>query len=445
MSKVEGTGLAKTPKVESSGNEVKKLTFRNRTLEAQLRQSVPKKEHHEITSKLEAEIDNLERELDRTKADLQKTVALNKQLAALEEQLSDQNKSTSTQGKVIESLLTKLSQGTVPSSIHLQSLSKIRELEEERRTMVNRTELDSMERRCEELSRQLSAMVPASEYSSLKQRFEELTSQISAMVPASDYSTLRARVEELQNVISSMVTAEQLNASEARVRELEARLVEHVPQAAYDELVSKVVSLAEEVTGGGAVAEGAESISQPEPRDVAASVQVEPTAVETAVAPVERLTVPEAQVAVTQSEASADHVAPPLDTSVAEIREIQSQLAEMNSQTAEAKPDTVVDKVSPAVATPFMFSNSEVAVTSGQEFAQALERIPTDVLVSHVQSGDFERWFANTVFDSSTAELFARIRETGVSGEELRSQVVASVAKYNPMAEAPIQSSSGAA
>src|SRR2546428_8442895 len=289
-------------KVESSGNELKKLGLRCKMLEAQLRQSVPKKEHHEITSKFETEIDDLEKELDRTKKDLQKTVALNKQLGAREEQLSNQNKTMITQGKVIDSLQAKLSQGTVPTSIHTQSLSKIRELEEERRAMVSRTEFASSERRCEELSRQMSSMVPASEYISLRQRFEELARQVSSMVPASEYSALKVKGEELQNAISSMVPTEQLNSSEARVRELEARLAQHVPQTVYDELVSKVVSLAEEVTGGGLVPEGPEQISQPETGEAVGTAQIEGTAPEPAEVPVEQVTVPEVQVSVSQSD-----------------------------------------------------------------------------------------------------------------------------------------------
>jgi DNA repair exonuclease SbcCD ATPase subunit len=410
-------------------------------LEAQLRQSVPKKEHHEITSKFETEIDDLEKELDRIKKDLQKTVALNKQLGAMEEQLSNQNKTMITQGKVIDSLQAKLSQGTVPTSIHTQSLSKIRELEEERRAMVSRTEFASSERRCEELSRQISSMVPASEYISLRQRFEELARQVSSMVPASEYSALKVKGEELQNAISSMVPTEQLNSSEARVRELEARLAQHVPQTVYDELVSKVVSLAEEVTGGGLVAEGPEQISQPETGEAVGTAQIEATAPEPAEVPTEQVTVPEVQVSVTQSDSSVGDIETTRDGPALEIREIQSQLAEISSQTAEAKQEAATDSGTPGGAAPFNFSDTEVSVTSGLEFAQALERISTDVLTSHVQNGDFERWFETTLSDASTAESFRRIRENGVSGEELRTQVVSVAARFIPVTEAPIQSS----
>ncbi|MBI3022280.1 MAG: hypothetical protein HYY68_00970, partial [Thaumarchaeota archaeon] len=210
-------------KVESNSNEAKKLALRCKTLEAQLRQSIPKKEHNEVVSKLERENNYLEKDLDRAKAELQKTTALNKQLSAIADQITVQNKTMTGQGRIVDALLTKVSQGTVPASIHLQSLSKVKELEEQIRGMVSKTEYNSVERRCEELSGRLNTMVAVTEYSSLKQRFEELSRQFNNTVPASEYASVKNRCEELENTISSMVPKEQLSSAEATARELEAR------------------------------------------------------------------------------------------------------------------------------------------------------------------------------------------------------------------------------
>src|SRR5450759_1682555 len=247
-------------KVEGQIDDAKKLALRCKTLELQLRHTISKKEHHEVTSKLEKQIDALERDLDRARAENQKTIALNKQIAGveglvssviktanaqgktldlIEEEASTRAKSMSAQGKALDALAAKLAQGTVPSNVHLQALSKIRDLEEDKRGMVRRFDYNSLEARFGELSRQLGTMVPSADYSSLKEKFDDVTKQIGSMVPASDYSALKQRVEELEGMVSSMVPRERLASSEARVTELETRLAEHVPQSVYDELVFK--------------------------------------------------------------------------------------------------------------------------------------------------------------------------------------------------------------
>jgi tetrahydromethanopterin S-methyltransferase subunit G len=215
--------LPEMSKVETQVDDPKKLALRCKTLEMQLRQSVSKKEHHEITSKLEKQVDSLERDLDRARAENQKTIAINKQIGGveglissliktanaqgktldfIEEEASTRGKALTAQGKVLDALATKLSQGTVPSNVHLQALSKIRDLEEDKRGMVRRFDYNSLEGRCAELSRQLATMVPSSDYTSLKERFDEATRQLENMVPASDYSALKLRVEELEGAVS---------------------------------------------------------------------------------------------------------------------------------------------------------------------------------------------------------------------------------------------------
>ncbi len=187
-------------KEETQIDDAKKLALRCKTLEMQLRQSVSKKEHNEVTSKLERQIDVLERDLDRAKAENQKTIALNKQIAGveglissliktanaqsktldfIEEEASVRGKALSAQGKVLD----KLAQGSVPSNVHFQALSKIRDLEEDKRGMVRRFEYNSLEARCAELSRQLGTMVPSAEYSALKERFDDVTNQMAKHGP----------------------------------------------------------------------------------------------------------------------------------------------------------------------------------------------------------------------------------------------------------------------
>jgi hypothetical protein len=268
-------------KVETQVDDPKKLALRCKTLELQLRQSVSKKEHHEITSKLEKQIDSLERDLDRARTDNQKTIAINKQIAGVEGLIESLIKTANAQGKALDfieeeastrgkvqtaqgKVLDKLATGTVPSSVYLQALNKVRDLEEDKRGMVRRFDYNSLETRFQELSRQLSTMVPASEYASLKERFDEATKQMADMVPSSDYAALKLKVEELEGAIYTMVPREQFVSSEMRVKELEARLAEHVPQSVYDELVSRVVSLAEAVTGGAVQPEEAKAEPQSE-------------------------------------------------------------------------------------------------------------------------------------------------------------------------------------
>lgn len=454
MSKVESKV---ENKVETSTSDAKKLALRCKTLEMQLRQSIPKKDHHEITSKLEKQIDELERDLDRAKEENRKTIALNKQIAGVEEQISSlikganfmtktlasiedetttRGKAQSSQWKILDALAAKVTQGTVPASVHLQSLTRARDFES----------------RCEELSRQLGTMVPSSEYSSLKERFDEATRQLSTMVAASDYSALKQRVEELEGAIASMVPREQLASSEARVKELEARLAEHVPQSIYDELVSRVVSLAEAVTGGEL---------QPE-ETAAAEAQTEAAEVETPApatneAEPESYPIPEELTPdeTAQQPPQVDVPAPPQvdvpapaeaaapENPVPEIREVQSQLAEINSQAQEAKggditapaptSDIQVDSAA------FAFSGTDVVVRTGAEFIQAIEKLPADVLESHIKSGDLEKWFAGALSDQSTADSLRKVREAGTSGEELRSKVRSSLAGQTPVVEPPAQ------
>ena len=102
-------------KSEVSLSEYRKLALRYKTLEAQLRQTIPKKEHHETVTKLERQVDGLEKELDRAKADLQKYNSFGKQIGGISDSIVSQGKATMALNRAIESLSFKMSQGSVPA------------------------------------------------------------------------------------------------------------------------------------------------------------------------------------------------------------------------------------------------------------------------------------------------------------------------------------------
>jgi hypothetical protein len=360
---IHGTGaVPRVSKTEDSADDAKKLAQRCKALEAQLRQTITKKEHHEIvlefedkTTRMEKtiasqdrKIADQEKELMRTKAELQRTTALGKQFTEVAERVAVLNKGVDAQGRTVDSLVTKISQGTVPAVVHQQSISKINDLEE-----------------------RINGMVSRSEYASLQTRYDEATKRVSNMVPSSEYEALKEKVQELENTISSTVPREQFESSEAKAKELEARLAEHVPQSTYDELVSKVVQLAAEVTGG-----------QPFAEEQAAAAQAGPTEPEQP-SPVEQG--PSGQPAVpadptpNQLEAKAETV--PAEPSAGsdespEIREIGSQLAEIEAEAiTEAKP---VD-IAPVEEIPAQESSAEEPeVDAKPELAPSIRSSPAE-------------------------------------------------------------------
>jgi len=75
----------------------------------------------------------------------------------------------------------RLDEGSVPLKVRLQSLGKIRELEDGKRETVSRSDYSALEAKCEELSRQLSTTVPFSDYASLKAQLDESSRRIAEM------------------------------------------------------------------------------------------------------------------------------------------------------------------------------------------------------------------------------------------------------------------------
>src|SRR5712692_1693082 len=135
---------------ENTTVDTKKLVLRYKALEAQLRNSISEKEHSQAVSELEGRISGQEKELMRTKAEFQKASAFSKQIAAVGEQIAALGKTVGAQGKTIDSLAGRISQGTVPSSVHQQSLSKVSGLEERMRSMVSKSEYNELEKRFDE-------------------------------------------------------------------------------------------------------------------------------------------------------------------------------------------------------------------------------------------------------------------------------------------------------
>jgi len=308
-------------KSEVSIAEYRRLAMRYKTMEAQLRQTVPKREHHEAVTKLERQVDGLEKELDRAKADLQKYNSFGKQIGGISDSMMSQGKATAALNRAIETLAFRMSQGSVPASVHAQALARVRDLEEQNKGLISKAEYDSLNKRSEDLRRQIDTMVPGGEFAMLKQRGEELTKQMAVMVPGSEYSALKQRYEDLENAMASLVPRAQLESSESRVKELEARLAEQVPQAVYDELVGKVVALAEEVTGGSRSAE--EQAAQTESAEETQGGVTEPFS------DIQEPTGPDFSEPTPQFESTGDQTSP-------EISEVQAQLAEISSTQNEA-------------------------------------------------------------------------------------------------------------
>ena len=389
-------------KVETATNDAKALALRCKALEMQLRQSVPRKDHLETTSKLERQIASLEKDLDRARTETQKTIAINKQIVGVESQIAAVIKATNGLGKTLDSLDSttsttrkalaeqartidsigaKIVQGTVPSGIHLESLSKIRNLESncaelsrQIGNMVPTREYVSMRDRFEEASRKISTMVAASDLEEANRKIgtmvpaselEEANSKISTMVPASDFADQKRRADDLEATISTMVPREQFAASEARVGELEGMLAYRVPQTVYDDLVSRVVSLAEAVTGGEVPPEPSEAF---EAEPVAERIFEAPAA---EAVPEVTIQPPQADVPVPADapvEPSPQQIIPvsPVVAEAPEIREVQSQLAELNSKAQEGQPIEV-----PAAATTIEAA-PETPVASGNSAPQVV-------------------------------------------------------------------------
>ncbi len=241
-------------RAEEITSEVRRLVLTCRAMEAQLQQSIPKKDHEEVVAKMQTTIDELDGEVNRIRDELQRTKgitetinALGAQIAAQKEMLDSQAQTASNQSqiidaqnKTIESLVGKLSQDTIPATMYNEALSKTHELEEKISQYVAKSDFEAIQQKVAELTELLGTMVPKSEY-------ETLQAQFSNYVPKSDYESLQAQLsnyvpkesfEEIQNALANSVPRDQFLASEAKIQEVEAKFSSYVP---LEELSSRRV------------------------------------------------------------------------------------------------------------------------------------------------------------------------------------------------------------
>jgi predicted nucleic acid-binding Zn-ribbon protein len=431
-------------RAEEITSEVRKLVLTCRSLEAQLQQSIPKKVHQEVVSKMQASMDLLSADLTRAKAELDKTTSIGERL---ESQVVSQNETISSQSKTIGDLSTRLAETSAIATQYSQAVSKVQELESKISSMVDSSQYASMQQKCSELEAQIASMVP-------RAQFTVLEVELANSVPMHKY-------EELQRALEQMVPQEYLRVAEARVSELENALAGSVPKSDFEELASKIAQITKEAVELASrataafpeatpTAETVEPYSEPQTPTQEEAPQaptvpfvpsevpiVEPVVVETNIveAPQPIVQIQEAvmdqapaQSSVSEPEAQVEtpHVEAQAPTPVPDITEVQSQLSEIHSAM-----ETGASTVSPTVVAAergFRFSNSEFCARSGLEFLEDLEKVDVSVLAAHCQSGDFERWFKEVLADETTAQSFQKIRESNTSGEELRSMMIVAIA-----------------
>ena len=200
---------------EEITSEVRKLVLTCRKLQAQLDQSIPKKEHEQIVSKMEEKIDRMIVELKQAKADFEKNVSLAESLGNLSKQLSMQKGEISSLFQMNKEISSKLGDTTVPRLVYEETLSRVQELEASIQQMVERKKVELAqleEKKNAELKERISTMVPREEY-------EAIQSELANSVPKSKHE------EELQGIRAEVASREeQLRRAEARVSELETML-----------------------------------------------------------------------------------------------------------------------------------------------------------------------------------------------------------------------------
>lgn len=484
-------------RAEEITSEVRRLVLTCRTMEAQLQQSIPKKNHQEIVAKMQVTIDDQHAELERTKGELQNTVGLgeristlNSLVASLSEMIDAQGKTIGGQGqtidsqnKTIEALISKISQSTVPVLLYDQTLSKVEELEERVRFMVDRSEYVSLQKKYEDLTGQVSLMIPRTEYETLGSRlansvpvekYEELERTLAQSVPREQFIRSESRVHELEfqlsntvpvekyqsleMTLSQCVPREQLSASQARVQELEVRLANTVPIEKYaeaEQTLSLSVPRERLLTSETRIQELETQLSDSVPRRVyeelttriaaltreaasAMSIEVSPATTlaqspnEVAQVPTEEhFEVVGAEVTPAETVPATMQITTPEQPTEQkpEISEIQTQLAEIKgaAETGETTYTPAVQKVVEG-SMGFIFSNTSFCARSGLEFIDDLERVPIQTVESHSRNGDFERWFKEALQDETSADSLKSIRESNCAGEELRTKIIAVVA-----------------
>ena len=391
-------------RAEEITSEVRKLVLTCRSLEAQLQQSIPKKSHQEIVTKMQASIDSITAELGRTRTELETTTSIGQRISALDAQISSQSETISSQSRTIESLSSRLSEATVPFPMYTEALSKLQEAQASIATMVNKSDYAIVQVRCAELEEQIRGMVPRAQCAVLE-------IELANSVPIAKY-------EELRQSLERMVPREELAQAESRVAELEKALSNTVPRQDFEELtarISQITREAEEVASRIAPVDQIEMPVESQP------ARMEETPIPTEAAPI-AIVEPVSEIA---QPAPAEQVQ--TVQSANEISEVQSQLSDINSTmetgaTTASAPTVVSDDAG------FRFANTDFCARSGLEFLQDLEKVDAAVIATHLQNGDFERWFRDVLTDQGCAASLQGIRDSNATGEELRAMLVAVVA-----------------
>ncbi|MHB8567220.1 MAG: hypothetical protein ACYC7D_12630 [Nitrososphaerales archaeon] len=438
-------------RAEEITSEVRKLVMTCRAMEAQLQQSISKKAHQEVVTKMQATIDGLNAEIERTKSELQNTVSIGDRVNTLSSQVTSQNETianlsmivtnqretveslSSTLSRNTESLESKLSRETVPVLLYNETLARIGEMEEKLRFMVERADYVAAQKRSDELSEKITTMVPMTEYLALqsqfsnyvpKEQFEEaqraiansvpserfaeketqiadLQAKLAQSVPGEVYSGVESRAKDYETRLAASVPVDEFQKLEAHATELEARLAASVPRADYDELTARIASLAKEASISFEVAAPSPAQEAPAPTPIherTASIVPEQTAQAPIVAAAE----------------------------TAEIREVQTQLSEIKNTTETGA--TTFSPVIVETTRAFNFLNTSLSAKSGLEFLTDIEQVPVDILESHAKSGDFERWFMDVLQDEYSSASLKTVRESNLAGEELRAKIVEVIA-----------------
>lgn len=251
-------------RAEEITSEVRRLVLTCRAMEAQLQQSIPKKTHEEVVSKMQATIDELDGELTRIRGELQNTKgitetinALGAQIVAQKEMLELQGQNLTNQGQVIEaqnktieSLTTRLSEQTIPVAMYNEALSRANAAEDKASQCVPKADYESLQTKVSELTESLNSMVPRSELDSLrtdvsqnyvpKGIFDQVQTALSNSVPKEELQASQSKIQEIESKFSTYISSEQLSAAQSRITELESKLNESVPKILYDELNSKM-------------------------------------------------------------------------------------------------------------------------------------------------------------------------------------------------------------
>jgi len=374
--------MSKTENKETISGDTKKLLLRLKTVEAQLKQSISKKEHEEIVANLHANIERLNSELEKTKEELARISDFDEKLKGLNDNINNQTKTLSQLSKTIEALAKRINDGTVPMNVHQQALSKQREYEE-----------------------RISQMIPKEEYMSLQRRYEETLEKVNAMVPKTEYESLQTKISELEEKLTGMVPREDLYASEQRVRQLETKLANYVPRSDYEELAAKIVALAEEATSSpfDEVIEEVRSenvtTNENQPSEVTENVQsVESVA-----------TTPQPQVL--GAKEPATQVSMPNTNELTSTDNVDGTVGQEESHKNEEEKW-------------FRFENTDIYAKTPIEFIEDIEKVPVEVIQSHFEKGDFEKWFRDCLADELSADNLKAIKEQNISGEQLRAKIL---------------------